>query len=66
MQKYQQLIDKTVHFWGVIARANGWSMQGRKVQIWLDGDGSIADSIYLPKGAKKHIVFINDSQWEEV
>jgi hypothetical protein len=53
---YKEHIKKAFEFWSKIADKNGWSMEGRKVQVWVDVDGQEIDSIYLPEGAEKNLI----------
>lgn len=60
-----ELICEHWCFWQNVAEKYGWSMIGRKVQIWLDEDAKAIDSIYLPEGATKDILIYSDGMSEE-
>ena len=38
-------IEQCRQFWAKIAKENGWYKEPFFVQVWLDSDGNVADSV---------------------
>jgi hypothetical protein len=38
-------IEKHRAFWTKIAKANGWYVEPFHVQVWIDKDGNVTDSV---------------------
>lgn len=45
MKVLQTEIEKQRKFWAEIAKANGWYSEPFFVQIWIDEDGNVTDSV---------------------
>jgi hypothetical protein len=49
-------IEKHRAKWAQVGIENGWTREPLFIQVWIDEKGDIADSVYLPEGAKCDIV----------
>ena len=45
MKLSQAVIEKHRKFWAKIAYANGWYAEPFYVQVWIDEDGNVTDSL---------------------
>ena len=44
----KKLIVEARKFWSMIAKENGWSMEGKGVTVWVDKNMKKVDSLYNP------------------
>jgi len=44
----KKLIVEAIEFWSMIAKENGWSMEGKGVTVWVDKNMKKVDSLYNP------------------
>ncbi len=54
-------IEEARSFWANIAKQNGWYTEPFYVQVWLDKDGNVADSV-SHQGLTEDIVITHEGE----
>lgn len=49
-------IEESRKFWNKVAQDNGWYGGSLALQVWLNKDGTVEDSIYISAGVNDVIV----------
>lgn len=57
-------IEEAREFWANIAKANGWHQEPFYVQVWLNSEGEIVDSVST-RGLTADIVELYEEEGEE-
>jgi len=55
MDKTNMTVEDCRQFWAKVAQENGWYVEPFYVQVWVDSDGAITDSV-SHKGMTQDVV----------
>ena len=61
----QELIEEQRLFWAEVARKNDWYQEPFYVQVWLDDEGSLDDSISFQGLTEDVVLVVSDSYYDE-
>ena len=58
-----EAIERARSLWARVAKANGWYSEPFFVQVWLNPDGTLQDSVSTRALTQDHIIQLAD--WED-
>ena len=58
-----EIIEQARTFWATVAKKNGWHSEPFFVQVWLNPDGTLQDSVSTRALTQDHVIQL--TEWED-